>query len=675
MHRCSPHRVSISLSAASCPMPSDPTRHYGDESSDSSSTSEHVEEEGESTWGPEVEGQDAGSTAWQEPDDSSPPDKERQLLLLMLLAQVCALHDPTPRTFTVHVLELFERGILDRESIRFLFELGLVPQQPLLLEAEQQHAVEHTNEDITNALTALTTHSPRKGMKSRAPSSETVVTTVTPRVMSHEHVRIQEASAIRSHLQEKAAGAPYASHFHQSSSWAVEHHPLSLSRYQREFRQVRLLNSGSFGHVYQATHLMDGRDYAIKRVTFRATGYSSDSVTQAIREVQCLAQCDHPHCVRYYTSWLEPSWMTGSSRSTPSEQRLLTNVQHMVGPKTLDGTTEKSSSSSMSRRFSFMGHTEEEENVSEWWSSRAKDDSCLGSFQKQNNKPPSYHYEICLFIQMQLCNPSTLADWIRQRNQSSTTHSSRAGPAINIFSQLVSGIQHVHEKDILHRDLKPANVFLGDDGRFKIGDFGLSKLLLCSGGRDFSEPTLHRVTKGNNSRDPLTAGIGTASYAAPEQLKSEKYGKEADVFSVGLILLELFCSFGTEHERIHTFHDCRRQTLPPWLLEKYPDVSSIILRCTQSDPAKRPTASDLLASHSVSHDVLKSELERKDRELKKQQCEIEEKDRIIKDLRRQVERMNSQQNNKDDNVGDIQEVAKEMQGMVESTSFSDDEDY
>jgi predicted RNase H-like nuclease (RuvC/YqgF family) len=90
-------------------------------------------------------------------------------------------------------------------------------------------------------------------------------------------------------------------------------------------------------------------------------------------------------------------------------------------------------------------------------------------------------------------------------------------------------------------------------------------------------------------------------------------------------------------------------------LETYPDVSSIILKCTQSDPAKRPTALDLLASHNVSHDVLKSELERKDAELEKQQCEIEEMDRIIEDLRRQVERMNSRQNDKNDSDDDIED--------------------
>jgi hypothetical protein len=68
-----------------------------------------------------------------------PTDQERQILLLMLLRQVCALHDPTPRTFTVHVLELFERGILDRESIHFLYDLGIVPTAAAAAKQQQQH--------------------------------------------------------------------------------------------------------------------------------------------------------------------------------------------------------------------------------------------------------------------------------------------------------------------------------------------------------------------------------------------------------------------------------------------------------------------------------------------------------------------------------------------------------
>ncbi len=46
---------------------------------------------------------------------------------------------------------------------------------------------------------------------------------------------------------------------------------------------------------------------------------------------------------------------------------------------------------------------------------------------------------------------------------------------ISIFKQLLQGVRHIHQSGLIHRDLKPANLFLGQDGRLKIGDFGLAK--------------------------------------------------------------------------------------------------------------------------------------------------------------------------------------------------------
>jgi serine/threonine protein kinase len=89
-----------------------------------------------------------------------------------------------------------------------------------------------------------------------------------------------------------------------SPLWSVEHHPLSLSKYQRDFHQVSLLATGSFGSVYHAIHKLEHRPYAVKCVTLSTTGYYANMLALVIREVRCLAQLDHPNCVRYYTSWL-----------------------------------------------------------------------------------------------------------------------------------------------------------------------------------------------------------------------------------------------------------------------------------------------------------------------------------------------------------------------------------
>lgn len=146
----------------------------------------------------------------------------------------------------------------------------------------------------------------------------------------------------------------------------------------------------------------------------------------------------------------------------------------------------------------------------------------------------------------------------------------------------------------------------------------------------------------------MTAGIGTASYAAPEQATSGVYGPKADIFSLGLILLELFCAFGTEHERIHTFQDCRQGAVPPKLAVMFPTVAQTILDCTHRNQDERPSAQDLLNStlltspqkkNNPNVDTLHRELDQREQEIARQKSELEEKDRIIEELQRKMEAM------------------------------------
>jgi eukaryotic-like serine/threonine-protein kinase len=90
------------------------------------------------------------------------------------------------------------------------------------------------------------------------------------------------------------------------------------------------------------------------------------------------------------------------------------------------------------------------------------------------------------------------------------------GEAVRVAQEVARGLAHAHSRGILHRDLKPANVFLCDDGRVKLLDFGLAHLL---GAGDH-------------------AGAGTPGYMAPEQARGEEVDARADVFSAAVTLRE-----------------------------------------------------------------------------------------------------------------------------------------
>jgi Tol biopolymer transport system component len=103
--------------------------------------------------------------------------------------------------------------------------------------------------------------------------------------------------------------------------------------------------------------------------------------------------------------------------------------------------------------------------------------------------------------------------------------------AIEYGVQIAQGLAAAHEKSVVHRDLKPENLFITKDGRVKILDFGLAKLIVKtdeSGGRT--------MTSAQTS-----AGIvmGTASYMAPEQVRGEVADPRTDIFAFGAVMYEM----------------------------------------------------------------------------------------------------------------------------------------
>jgi Tol biopolymer transport system component len=104
--------------------------------------------------------------------------------------------------------------------------------------------------------------------------------------------------------------------------------------------------------------------------------------------------------------------------------------------------------------------------------------------------------------------------------------------AIDYAIQIARGLAAAHEKGIVHRDLKPDNLFLTRDGRLKILDFGIAKLLGPAGGEPTIAPTIDAGT---------TPGmvLGTVGYMSPEQVRGLPADHRTDIFSFGAVVYEM----------------------------------------------------------------------------------------------------------------------------------------
>ncbi|MBP2335056.1 serine/threonine protein kinase [Saccharothrix coeruleofusca] len=171
------------------------------------------------------------------------------------------------------------------------------------------------------------------------------------------------------------------------------------------------------------------------------------------------------------------------------------------------------------------------------------------------------------FVVLQLVEGDTLRDRI-ERGPLSPDQVRRLGAG------LADALAHVHSHGLVHRDIKPSNILLDREDNAYLADFGLVHLTGAT-----------RLTR----TDQL---VGTAAYLAPEQVLGQEVDHPADVYALGLVLLE--CLTGRrEYGGGDVEAAIARLHRPPAIPQHLPaDVERLLSRMTASAPHDRPTAQD-----------------------------------------------------------------------------------
>lgn len=144
---------------------------------------------------------------------------------------------------------------------------------------------------------------------------------------------------------------------------------------------------------------------------------------------------------------------------------------------------------------------------------------------------------------------------------------------LDLAQQICSGLQEAHTQGIIHRDLKPENVMLDAQGNVKIMDFGIAR-------------SMEAGTRLTGSM------VGTPAYMAPEQVAGKPVDYRTDVYSLGLILYEVFTgtpAFQADNAVAVALKQMREAARPPHEIE--PTIPIVIeraiLKCMEKEPARR----------------------------------------------------------------------------------------
>ncbi|WGD36481.1 Stk1 family PASTA domain-containing Ser/Thr kinase [Lysinibacter sp. HNR] len=155
-----------------------------------------------------------------------------------------------------------------------------------------------------------------------------------------------------------------------------------------------------------------------------------------------------------------------------------------------------------------------------------------------------------------------------------------ADQTLEISEAVLSGLAAAHHEKIVHRDMKPENILLADDGRIKLGDFGLARAASAN------------TTTGQ-------ALLGTIAYLSPELVTKGVADERSDIYAFGIVLYEMITGvqpFTGEQPMQIAYQHANDEVPPPSLASSNstPELDALVRWATQRDPQNRPADAQAL---------------------------------------------------------------------------------
>lgn len=194
------------------------------------------------------------------------------------------------------------------------------------------------------------------------------------------------------------------------------------------------------------------------------------------------------------------------------------------------------------------------------------DEEDIKNIEKETESQLDFNF----YLQMELCSCSNILDICRPYD---------FPKKIKLVLQVAHGLKYLHDSGVIHRDIKPANILIGLDGKPKLCDYGISV-------RQFE------FTR-TMSDDAIDAA--TEVYASPEHYELDNLTPSVDIYSFGIVILQVFANFHTKMEEILAIKRLKSERKLPDEFSLFPcSLNNLIIQMTEADKESRPSADDVI---------------------------------------------------------------------------------